>query len=221
MSLKLAPFGIVTGGAKSSAVAVFVGDVLDEQHEQDVVLVLAGIHAAAQFIAGGPERGVEVGFLDGHGARTDLPQRCFPGWLSSTVGRRLRRCRPWAVQRSQPSFLPPGFSPMCVPPGDRPPDPFEAYAPLRTFPVTAAGSWSPDPGRARTGSNLIAALQYPRSVRPRVVVDASAKVQRPLPNVVHPCPLQTRALPLPVVASGSKHRSHTTIVVLPSRDRRP
>ena len=29
------------------AVAVLVGDVLDEQHEQDVVLVLAGIHAAA------------------------------------------------------------------------------------------------------------------------------------------------------------------------------
>ena len=36
-------------------VAVFVGDVLDEQHEQDVVLVLAGIHAAAQFIARGPK----------------------------------------------------------------------------------------------------------------------------------------------------------------------
>ena len=48
------------------AVAVLVADVLDEQHEQDVVLVLAGIHAAAQFIAGGPEGGVEVGFLDGH-----------------------------------------------------------------------------------------------------------------------------------------------------------
>ena len=48
-------------------VAVFVGDVFDEQHEQDVVLVLAGIHAAAQFIAGGPEGGVEVGFLDCHG----------------------------------------------------------------------------------------------------------------------------------------------------------
>ena len=66
MSLKLAPLGIVTGGAKSLAVAVLVGDVLDEQHEQDVVLVLAGIHAAAQFIAGCPEGGVEVGFLDGH-----------------------------------------------------------------------------------------------------------------------------------------------------------
>ncbi len=45
------------------AVAVLVGDVLDEQHEQDVVLVLAGIHAAAQLVARGPERGVEVGFL--------------------------------------------------------------------------------------------------------------------------------------------------------------
>ena len=60
---------MMTGGAKS-AVAVFVGDVLDEQHEQDVVLVLAGIHAAAQFVAGGPEGGVEVGFLDGHGVTT-------------------------------------------------------------------------------------------------------------------------------------------------------
>ncbi len=48
------------------AVAVLVGDVLDEQHEQDVVLVLAGIHAATELVAGGPERGVEVGFLDRH-----------------------------------------------------------------------------------------------------------------------------------------------------------
>ena len=38
-----------------SAVAVLVGDVLDEQHEQDVVLVLAGIHAATQLVARGPE----------------------------------------------------------------------------------------------------------------------------------------------------------------------
>ena len=36
-------------------VRVFVGYVFDEQHEQDVVLVLAGIHATAQFIARGPE----------------------------------------------------------------------------------------------------------------------------------------------------------------------
>jgi len=49
------------------AVAVLVGDVLDEQHEQNVVLVLAGIHAAAQFVARRPERGVQVGFLDSHG----------------------------------------------------------------------------------------------------------------------------------------------------------
>ena len=58
-------------------VAVFVGDVFDEQHEQDVVLVLAGIHAAAQFIARGPEGGVEVGFLDGHfrGSPWVLPNR--------------------------------------------------------------------------------------------------------------------------------------------------
>ena len=49
-----------------AAVAVLVGDVFDEQHEQDVVLVLAGVHAATQLIAGSPDGGVEVGFLDGH-----------------------------------------------------------------------------------------------------------------------------------------------------------
>ena len=48
------------------AVTVLVGDVLDEQDEQDVVLVLAGVHAAAELIARGPEGGVEVGFFDGH-----------------------------------------------------------------------------------------------------------------------------------------------------------
>ena len=36
---------------KIIGIAVLVGDVFDEQHEQDVVLVLAGIHAAAQLIA--------------------------------------------------------------------------------------------------------------------------------------------------------------------------
>ena len=40
-------------------VSVLVGDVFDEQHEQHVVLVLAGIHAATQFIAGCPEGGVK------------------------------------------------------------------------------------------------------------------------------------------------------------------
>ena len=43
------------GRSEVIGVAVFVGDVFDEQHEQDIVLVLAGIHAAAQFIAGSPE----------------------------------------------------------------------------------------------------------------------------------------------------------------------
>lgn len=47
-------------------VGVFVADILDEQHDQHVVLVLAGIHAAAQGVTGGPERRVKLGFLDGH-----------------------------------------------------------------------------------------------------------------------------------------------------------
>ena len=47
-------------------VTIFIGNVFDEQHEQDIVLVLAGIHAAAQFVARSPEGGIEIGFLDCH-----------------------------------------------------------------------------------------------------------------------------------------------------------
>ena len=57
------------------AVGVFIADVFDEQHEQYVVLVLTGVHAAAQFVAGGPQRGVEVGFSQGHGGV--VPVRCL------------------------------------------------------------------------------------------------------------------------------------------------
>ena len=45
---------------------VLVGDVFDEQQDEDVILVLAGIHAAAQLVAGLPEGGIEFGFLEGH-----------------------------------------------------------------------------------------------------------------------------------------------------------
>ena len=36
-------------------ISVFVRDVFNKKHEEDIVLVLAGIHAAAQLIAGLPE----------------------------------------------------------------------------------------------------------------------------------------------------------------------
>ena len=49
--LEAGTLGDGDGQCEVVAGAVLVGDVLDEQHEQDVVLVLAGIHAAAQFIA--------------------------------------------------------------------------------------------------------------------------------------------------------------------------
>ena len=49
-----------------AAPGVLVGDVFDEQQDQHVVLVLAGVHAAAQFVAGLPQGGVELGFLQGH-----------------------------------------------------------------------------------------------------------------------------------------------------------
>ena len=45
---------------------ILVRDVLHEQQGQDVVLVLRGVHAAAKLVAALPERGVELGFLQGH-----------------------------------------------------------------------------------------------------------------------------------------------------------
>ena len=45
---------------------VFVADVFDEEQDEHVVLVLAGIHAPAQLVAGLPERGVKFGFFEGH-----------------------------------------------------------------------------------------------------------------------------------------------------------
>ena len=50
-----------------------VGDVLHEQQDEDVVLVLRGVHAAAQFVATCPEGGVEFGFLDGHASLSFSP----------------------------------------------------------------------------------------------------------------------------------------------------
>ena len=88
MSLKLAPFG--DGDGRVGHAGVFVADVLDEQQDEDVVLVLAGIHAAAQFVAAGPEGGVEFGFLEGH---NQLPFYWFGQGAALThasVGERLR-----------------------------------------------------------------------------------------------------------------------------------
>ena len=59
---------------------VLVADVLDEQQDQDVVLVLAGVHAAAQFVAARPEGGVEFGFLEGH-VRVFLSASCMSLFL--------------------------------------------------------------------------------------------------------------------------------------------
>ena len=75
-------FGDDDGRGEVVGVGVFVGDVFDEEHEEDVVFVLTGVHAAAEFIAGGPEGGVEVGFFDGHG---------LEGGLREGVGRQSRR----------------------------------------------------------------------------------------------------------------------------------
>ena len=50
-------------------VGVFIADVFDEEQDEDVIFVLAGIHAATEFVATGPEGAVEFGFFDGHWVR--------------------------------------------------------------------------------------------------------------------------------------------------------
>ena len=42
---------------------VFVADVFDEEEDEDVIFVLTGVHAAAEFVAAGPKGCVEFGFL--------------------------------------------------------------------------------------------------------------------------------------------------------------
>ena len=46
--------------------SILVADVLDEQQHQDIILVLAGIHAAAQLVAACPEGGIKFRFFDCH-----------------------------------------------------------------------------------------------------------------------------------------------------------
>ncbi len=65
--LEAGPFGDDHRRGKVVAVGVFIAHVFDEQHEQHIVFVLAGIHAPAQCVARGPEGGIQVGFFDGHG----------------------------------------------------------------------------------------------------------------------------------------------------------
>ena len=46
-----------------------------EKHE-DVILVLARIHAAAKLVAARPERGIEFGFLEGHPLVAPVLRHC-------------------------------------------------------------------------------------------------------------------------------------------------
>jgi hypothetical protein len=64
MSLKLEPGGMVIGAYGTPS--VFVANVLNEEQDEDVVLVLAGVHAAAQLIAARPQGGIQFGFLERH-----------------------------------------------------------------------------------------------------------------------------------------------------------
>ena len=60
MSLKLAPGGIVIGAQGWPA---YLSLTYLMKSGEDVVPVLAGVHAAAQFVATGPEGRVELGLL--------------------------------------------------------------------------------------------------------------------------------------------------------------
>jgi hypothetical protein len=51
---KARAFGDANGRVR--LVGVAITDVFHEQEDEDIVLVLAGIHATAQFVAGSPER---------------------------------------------------------------------------------------------------------------------------------------------------------------------
>lgn len=53
------------GDGRVGDAGVFVADEFDEQEDEDVVL-LAGVHAAPQFVAARPEGGIEFGFFEGH-----------------------------------------------------------------------------------------------------------------------------------------------------------
>ena len=56
-------------GHVDQAVRVGLGlvrHVLHEQQRQDVVLVLGGVHAAAQLVAALPQRAVQIRLLQGH-----------------------------------------------------------------------------------------------------------------------------------------------------------
>jgi hypothetical protein len=49
--------------------SVLVAYVLDEKQDEDIVLVLAGIHAAAEFVAARPERRIKFRLLESHALR--------------------------------------------------------------------------------------------------------------------------------------------------------
>src|SRR5699024_7387194 len=87
-----------------------VRDVLHEQQRQDVVLVLTGIHAAAELVRAGPQRTVEVRLLERHRHATTLEAvtpllRSLLRWLvmvcscSSAPRARLKLCSWCRVQR--------------------------------------------------------------------------------------------------------------------------
>src|ERR1019366_328682 len=64
MSLKLEPGGMVIGAYGTPS--VFVANVLNEEQDEDVVLVLAGVHAATELVAARPQGGIQFGFLERH-----------------------------------------------------------------------------------------------------------------------------------------------------------
>lgn len=81
--------------------SVLVADVLHEQQNQHVILVLAGIHAASQFVTGLPEGGVKGRFFDCH-------LLMFPVDLSRLILVLITRSLLTGTLDSLQNFIPPG-----------------------------------------------------------------------------------------------------------------
>jgi hypothetical protein len=81
-----------SGGVRDAG--VLVADVLDKQQDQDVILVLGRVHAAAQLITRLPQRGVQLRFLDDHYDDLGACERCAMGCSTPGSATHLRHEMP-------------------------------------------------------------------------------------------------------------------------------
>jgi hypothetical protein len=86
-----------------------LGHVLHEQQDEDVILVLRGVHAATQLIAALPKGTVEFGFFDGH--RTELNGGAVK--RASNQAARFTAGPPRNIESGSPAFSSGARTLMC------------------------------------------------------------------------------------------------------------